>query len=192
MPSGNAVAMWNLLRLARVTVRTELEERAEKLARVFSAQVLTGPAAFTGLMLALDFVIGPTHEIVIAGAPEAEDTRAMLRALGETYLPGKVVLLRSTSEAAPQICCVPPICPGSMARPRLTSARTSTVSCPPPTWMPCWNRSDSDGYSTSGASRDINRSSSSPKNVSGEAQSTASKRQPRKRPQLSQAAGFQA
>ncbi|MCH9022379.1 MAG: thioredoxin domain-containing protein, partial [Planctomycetes bacterium] len=102
IPSGNSVAMWNLLRLGRMTGEVRLEEKAAALSRAFSTQVTPRASAFTLLMCAVDFAQGG-FEVVIAGDPEKGDTRAMLSALRKLYLPNKVVLLRPGSEKNPAI-----------------------------------------------------------------------------------------
>jgi len=103
VPSGNSVAMWNLLRLGRLTGNADLERRASTLCRAFSKIVGQLAGAYTQLMVAVDFAVGPAHEVVIAGRPDAEDTRAMLRALRQRFLPNAVVLLRPTDQPAPAI-----------------------------------------------------------------------------------------
>jgi len=103
VPSGNSVAMWNLLRLGRLTGNADLERRASTLCRAFSKIVRQLAGAYTQLMVAVDFAVGPAHEVVIAGRPGAEDTRAMLRALHRRFLPNAVVLFRPTDHSAPQI-----------------------------------------------------------------------------------------
>jgi uncharacterized protein YyaL (SSP411 family) len=104
MPSGNSVAMLNLLRLGRITANSDLEEKAAKIGRAFSRSVKQLPSAHTQLMVALDFGIGPCYEVVIAGNAQAEDTKAMIKALRTRFLPNKVVLLnpdeRKSSEIA--------------------------------------------------------------------------------------------
>ncbi len=105
-PSGNSVAMLNLLRLGRITGESELEERAAQLGRVFSTHVSRAAMAYTQLLCALDFALGPTYEITVAGAPDAEDTRAMLRALRGRFVPNKIVLLRP-GDGAPIIEIAP-------------------------------------------------------------------------------------
>jgi uncharacterized protein YyaL (SSP411 family) len=59
VPSGNAVAFLNLLRLARITGRPDLENQAIRLARTFAAQVRRHPSGHCQFMVALDFLIGP-------------------------------------------------------------------------------------------------------------------------------------
>ncbi len=103
VPSGNSVAMWNLLRLGRMTANPELEERAAQIARAFSQSVSQSPAAHTQLLTALAFALGPSHEVVIAGDLKARDTQQMLRALRSAFIPNKVVLFRSGVEQTPEI-----------------------------------------------------------------------------------------
>ncbi len=94
VPSGNSVAVLNLLRLARMTGRADLEDKAERTARALGAGMRESAAAHTFLMSALDFALGPSFEVVIAGEPGAEDTQALLQAVRSVYVPNKVVLLR--------------------------------------------------------------------------------------------------
>lgn len=92
IPSGNSVAIMNCLRLSRLTGRMELEEYAAKAWATFSQQIATSPAAHRFALAALDFSLGPTHEVVIAGEKNAPDTKALLRALHEEFLPNTVLL----------------------------------------------------------------------------------------------------
>jgi uncharacterized protein YyaL (SSP411 family) len=103
LPSANSAAMLNLLRLGRMTGNSDLEERAAKIGRAFSVSVKESPAAYTQLMAALDFAIGPSYEVVVAGNPDAEDTRTMTRELRRRFLPNKVVLLNHSDRDVPEI-----------------------------------------------------------------------------------------
>ena len=103
IPSGNSVAALNLLRLGRITANTNFEEKAVKIGRAFSKAVQQSPSAYTQLMLAVDFAIGPSYEVVIAGNSRAEDTNAMIRTLRAHFVPNKVVLLRPSEEESPDI-----------------------------------------------------------------------------------------
>lgn len=103
IPSGNSVAMLNLLRLGRITANSDLEERAAKIEKTFSYQLKRSPSAFTMSMSALDFGLGPSYEVVIAGKSNAKDTEAMLSALRSQFIPNKVVLFRPTEEESPDI-----------------------------------------------------------------------------------------
>jgi len=93
IPCGNAVAMLNLLRLARLTGRGELEERAVSTGQAFADPIRSVPAAHTQFMVALDYLAGPSAEVVIVGNPDGADTRDMLRELRRAFLPRTVILL---------------------------------------------------------------------------------------------------
>ncbi len=94
IPSGNSVAALNLLRLGRMTGNVDLEQKAEQLINTFAGQVTSYPAGYTQLLAALDFVIGPGKEVVIAGDTGTEATQSMVRTIQNKFLPNKVVLLK--------------------------------------------------------------------------------------------------
>jgi uncharacterized protein YyaL (SSP411 family) len=101
VPSGNAVAFLNLLRLGRLTGEPRWEEGAAATARALAAPVARAPAAYMYFLAASDFALGPAYEVVVVGDPAAEDTRAMRRALGRVFRPNATVVFKSTSRAAP-------------------------------------------------------------------------------------------
>jgi len=100
VPSGNSVAMLNLLRLARMTGEADLENKAARLGRALSGKVAQFPVGFTQLLCALTFALGPSHEVVLAGAPGSADLQAMIGALRSRFIPEKVVLVRHEEEDA--------------------------------------------------------------------------------------------
>lgn len=109
IPSGNSAAALNLLRLGRMTGDVSYEERAAALTTAFGGNIARSPMGHAMLLTAVDFGIGPSHEIVIVGDAEAADTTAMLSALRGVYLPNKVVLLRpSSDEAAAPLSAIAP------------------------------------------------------------------------------------
>ena len=99
VPSGNAVAMLNLIRLSKITADPELERKAEAIGQAFSRIVGQAPAGYTMLMSALDFTFGPSSEVVIAGDLQADDTMDMLKALRKEFIPNKVVILRPDEDS---------------------------------------------------------------------------------------------
>jgi len=106
LPSGNSVAAFVLLRLARMTGRSELEEAAERTLQAFGS-VAQRPAGHTLFLLALDLALGPSFEVVVVGDPAAADTRAMLAAFQQRYLPHLVLLQRPEGEAPPITALAP-------------------------------------------------------------------------------------
>lgn len=91
IPSGNSVEMLNLLRLGRLTSNPELEEKSTQIGRIFSRHVESSPSAFTQMMAAVDFGVGPSYEIVVVGSSNEDDTKSMLRALQVEFLPNTVI-----------------------------------------------------------------------------------------------------
>ncbi|MFC1533590.1 thioredoxin domain-containing protein [Thermodesulfobacteriota bacterium] len=103
IPSGNSVAMLNLLRLALFTGNTDLEEKAARIEKSFSNVLNQFPFAYTQLMSAVDFMKGPAHRIIIAGDTGAEDTKAMLHAIRSRFIPNKIILVRPTNTSSHHI-----------------------------------------------------------------------------------------
>jgi uncharacterized protein len=103
IPSGNSAAVYNLLRLSRMTGDTVLEERASATAEAFGETLSGGPSSFALMLIGLDFAAGPSYEVVVAGDRDGADTHAMLKALHKPFIPNKVVLLRPESDAKPRI-----------------------------------------------------------------------------------------
>jgi uncharacterized protein YyaL (SSP411 family) len=114
IPSGNSMAIYNLIRLAGITGRADLEDLARDTAGAFSSQVARAPLGHTQFLAALDFVLGPSHEVVIAGRPGARDTLALLDAVHSHFAPNKVVVFRPDGEA-PAIADLAPFVRGQVA-----------------------------------------------------------------------------
>lgn len=94
IPSGNAVAALNLGRLYRMTNQSTYEHRCIETLRAFGGRIEEHPAAFPQAMLAVDFLLGPTREIVIVGKPDSTDVKRMAAAVQRPFLPRQVVLFR--------------------------------------------------------------------------------------------------
>ncbi len=103
VPSANSIAMMNLLRLGRLTGDALFEERAQSTGRAFIQTVTDAPAAYAQFLSAVDFALGPTHEVVIAGRSRAQDTVTMMKILRSKFLPRAVFVHRPTDEKNPAI-----------------------------------------------------------------------------------------
>ncbi|WXG42019.1 MAG: thioredoxin domain-containing protein [Candidatus Freyarchaeum deiterrae] len=102
-PSGNSIAVLNLLRLGRMTAKPEYEEKAQQIIHTFSQAVSRTPMGYAQLMVALDFALGPSFEVVITGNTLADDTKTMLKVLREKFIPNKVVLFLPSEVESPEI-----------------------------------------------------------------------------------------
>jgi len=103
IPSGNSIAMSNLLRLSYITGDTDLEKKADLLGRVFAEKIESTPIAYTQFLNAVDFGVGPTFSLVVAGDTGADDTNLMLNEVKKYYLPNKVLIFRPTDHYPPKI-----------------------------------------------------------------------------------------
>ena len=92
-PSGNSIAIQNLLRLAGMTGRSSYRETAEKALRAFSEFLAAAPSAAPQMLASLSASAAPPRQIVLAGARDAEDTRQLLRVLRRLFSPNQTVLL---------------------------------------------------------------------------------------------------
>ena len=94
IPSGNAVAIETLLRLAHLDDDAAMRDTAEKALRLFGTQLEKQPFGTAYLLGVLDdYLRGPT-DVVIAGSRSAADTRALVRAAQTVYVPNGTVLVR--------------------------------------------------------------------------------------------------
>jgi len=92
-PSPNSTAAMNLLRLAQFTDRAEWSDKAQKTLSAFAARLQSDPEAVPALASALDFRLGQTKQILIAGDPASQDTHELLRQVNTRFLPNKILLL---------------------------------------------------------------------------------------------------
>ena len=103
VPSANSVAMSNLLKLGRITTNSDFEDKAEKTGQAFSIDISNLPSAYTQLLVALDFALGPSYEVVVVGDPRSGETNKMLDAIRSKFVPNKIMIFRPTNQEFPEI-----------------------------------------------------------------------------------------
>jgi uncharacterized protein YyaL (SSP411 family) len=108
LPSAGSVALLDLLKLGRILQNKGYEDKAIALIHMTAQLVENSPLSFTFLLSALDFQIGPSFEVVIAGRSGASDTRKMAQVLREEFAPNKVVVFRPAGEQQPEIVDLAP------------------------------------------------------------------------------------
>jgi uncharacterized protein YyaL (SSP411 family) len=108
IPSGNSVAALVLLRLGRLTADQGPEAQGRRTLEGFADAVGRNAFAYPQLLIAWDFALGPTKEIVIAGDPAARETQELLRVVRERFLPRAVTVLRPPGPAGEGIEALAP------------------------------------------------------------------------------------
>jgi hypothetical protein len=88
-PTGSSVMIFTLLKLHDLTGDAAYRERAEKAIRSYKADLERYAAGHAWMLCALDYLKGPSKEIVIAGP----DPEPMLKVIRGRFLPNKVVAL---------------------------------------------------------------------------------------------------
>src|ERR1022692_164726 len=97
-PSGNSVAILNLLRLAQIANRGEFRESAELAVKAFIPRLANVPAALPQMLAACEFMLGDARQIVLVGERGSGDTRALLRELHTRFIPNHILLLVDSAE----------------------------------------------------------------------------------------------
>jgi hypothetical protein len=94
IPSGNSVALQNLLSLSRLTNEPAYQTMANQMTKTFAEEIEGAPEAFTFFLLAFDFLIGPSYNIVVVGDLKEKGTAEMLSEIRKLYLPTTTVVLK--------------------------------------------------------------------------------------------------
>jgi hypothetical protein len=97
IPSGNSVMALNLLRLSRFTAESAYEQMAYEITKAAGGGLSQQPVGFSFMLCAVDFMLGPSYEIVITEGLE-NSAGEMLSAINRKYLPNSVVLFRPAGE----------------------------------------------------------------------------------------------
>jgi uncharacterized protein YyaL (SSP411 family) len=97
-PSGNSIAILNLLRLAQITGRLEFRASAERALAAFAPRLARVPVALPAMLTACEFYLAEPRQIVVVGPRDSAGTRALLRAFHSRFVANRIVLLVDTEE----------------------------------------------------------------------------------------------
>jgi len=99
-PSGNSVQLSNLMKIGKITAKTNYSDLAEQLIKIFTQQVENSPSAFSMFNIGAMLAYEKSFEIVVVGDFDSNDTQNILKELNKNYLPNKVVVFRSDDDNA--------------------------------------------------------------------------------------------
>ncbi|MHC4607827.1 MAG: thioredoxin domain-containing protein, partial [Planctomycetota bacterium] len=86
-PSPTGTAILNLVRIGAMTADATLTKRAEEILRMYAGVLEKSPVAVPTMLAALDRLIGPSRQIVLAG-----DAKELLKLVHRRHLPRAVIL----------------------------------------------------------------------------------------------------
>ena len=92
-PSGNSVAILNLLRLGELTTDDRYRLRAERALRAFEPRLAAAPGSLSEMLLAVDFHLDTPKEIVIVTPSSRREAEPLLERLRGTFLPNRVLVV---------------------------------------------------------------------------------------------------
>ena len=93
LPSGNAVAVQDLLRLAVLLNRDEYRQNAHRTLLALSMQCSQSPRGYEETVVGLEFLLHTPPEIAIVGSADAADTRQLIDIAYTQYLPDRIIAL---------------------------------------------------------------------------------------------------
>lgn len=98
-PSANSISALNLLRLGQMTDNRHYRDQADKTMKAFAQQLKRAPHAMPLMVAAFARHIDNSKQIIIAGDPEAEDTKHLLREVHARFIPDKILMLADGGES---------------------------------------------------------------------------------------------
>jgi uncharacterized protein YyaL (SSP411 family) len=129
-PSGNAMAVTALLRLAALTGRADLRSKAEETLQLCRGLMAERPLGNGQMLIGLDFYLGPVQEFAVVGDPAANETRQVLRAIRAGFRPDKVIALKADGDSAADLTL--PLLAGKTARGAVTTYICQNFTCKAP------------------------------------------------------------
>jgi uncharacterized protein YyaL (SSP411 family) len=103
IPSGNAVAAMNLIRLGKIARDTRCLEEGKGILRAFMGSVTQQPMAGLHFLAALDYLSGEETEITFSGRADSPEASEMLRAVRRRFIPGLVLRWSRGDSGSPKV-----------------------------------------------------------------------------------------
>lgn len=99
-PSGNSAASLNLLRLARLTGRHDLEEKAYEILKAFGKNIASYPPGYSFSLISLMFVHTASKEVIIVEGQDKSKTSELLNIIKDGFSPFTVAMYYSDNHDA--------------------------------------------------------------------------------------------
>ena len=134
-PSGNSVALMNLLRLHALTTEDRYRAAADRLLQAFEGTLRRNPRALTEMLLAMEFRASGPKEVVVVVGDDPGQAEPFLEQLRSRFSPHKVVVIVSHETDRDALARRVPPSKGKLAREGKTTAYVNKAfaCCPQPT-----------------------------------------------------------
>ncbi len=107
IPSGNSIALLNLLKIWHITSDNKYKEKAHNLINAFAKEVKNYSPGFAQFLIGIDFVLNSSYQVIISGKKDSQDTKLFLDALNSKFIPNKIVLFRDDADPNDLISIAP-------------------------------------------------------------------------------------
>jgi uncharacterized protein YyaL (SSP411 family) len=116
VPSGNSIAVLNLLRLNEFIERDDYRQRSEEALKSFSAALKSNPHALSEMLIAVDFYFDKPKEIVIV-APRGnrDDASSLLSEFRKHFVPNRVLTVVTEGKELESHAALIPLVKGKSA-----------------------------------------------------------------------------
>ncbi len=108
IPSGNSIAFYALLKLARITGTVKYERFAEKTLQAAIGLIKKAPQGFSMLLLGADFLVGPTFEVIIVARSRDQEMMRVYSKINSIFQPRKTVIIKIDSVDNKQLEVIAP------------------------------------------------------------------------------------
>ena len=115
IPSGNSVAGLNLLRLAEFSGDDAYQSRFDMLYAAFEPILASGRGGLSELLLAVDYQLDATKEIVVVAPPNGGNLAAMLAPLRTAFVPNRILSVVREGDELDRAAAVVPLVEGRIA-----------------------------------------------------------------------------
>jgi len=115
-PSGNSVALLNLLRLHELTTRDRYRQYAEEGLRGLGASIATAPVAVPKLLSALDFQLDRPKTVVVVEPEDGTGATALKVAIARTFVPNRALVVVPAGAAQRRVAALVPLVTDKIAQ----------------------------------------------------------------------------
>ena len=125
------MAVVALLRLAKLTGRTDLWDKAERTLKLYQGLMASHPQAAGQMLMALNFYLGPVQEIAIVRQPVSSDLPKVLQIIRRQFQPNRVIAMKTAGEDS-KADAVIPLLAGKTALATVTTYICENFTCQAP------------------------------------------------------------